>query len=156
MKSIRKRIRKTINEMYLNKKVKGMMPGETLGSILARSREKEDKKHRTRIEKGLKQKRQNAFDKLKELDSQAILDEKASAALLKYFAQGSRNVYVGINCSIIYFRPEDGDNERYHKDIFCHIEWNDNFSRHSTLYYTRESGKTAPDFGYEIGESLRE
>ena len=156
MKSIRKKIRKVINEMYINRKVTGVSPGETLGSMLSKSMEKENEEYRTSIEKNTEQKRQEAFNKLKKIHSQARLDEKASKALLKYFTHGSRNFYVGMDCSIIYLRSEDGENEKYHKDIFCHIVWHDDFSKHSTLYYTRESRKTAPDFGYEIGESLRE
>ena len=89
MKSIRKKIRKVINEMYINRKVTGVPSGETLGSMLSKSMGKENEEHRTSIEKNIEQKRQEAFNKLKKIHSQARLDEKASKALLKYFTPGS-------------------------------------------------------------------
>ena len=171
MKNIRKIIRKLIFEetsrlgvikempFWLNKRpVSGLAPGETIGNHFQKLKDEQEKEFEDfqKKEKEPSQKKQEALGKLEKLRSQVILDEKASKALMEYFIHDSRKVYVGMNCVIAYLRSVDGDNENYHKNIFCHIIWYDRFSRHDVFYYTRESGIKPPDFGYEIGESLRE
>jgi len=152
MKNIRKIIRKIIKEQHL---LEGYPWGQAAQMMLKRSQE-EAEEDRIKKEKELSQKKKEALGKLEKLRSQVILDEKASKALMEYFIHDSRRVYVGMNCAIVYLRSVDGPDENYHENIFCHIMWWDRFSRYDTFYYTRESGIKPPDFGYEIGESLKE